>query len=102
PDDGCSLYAYRSSACAPRRPHLALALASHEVQSVDPFGAKLWVKNPGGAILRSESNGVPSAISLKAAGPSLDSTMLNARGLETHPPGEAAGVPTSECGTALA
>jgi len=59
------------------------------VQSVDPFGAKLWVKNPGGAILRSESNGVPSAISLKAAGPSSDSAMLRARGLETHPAGSA-------------
>ena len=59
------------------------------MQSVDPFGAKLWVKKPGGAILRSESNGVPSAISLKAAGPSLDSIMLNASGLEIHPLGSA-------------
>ena len=91
----------------------------HDAQPADESTAKLWVKKPGGAIFRSESKGMSSAISLGVLSrsasftvPSSDSDMLKANGVETHPPGsagklsrpgngEAADISTGQCRAAL-
>src|SRR5689334_6396885 len=58
------------------------------VQPVDDSTAKLWMRKPGGAILRKERVGslLGSLKLIWLSGPS-DSLVANARGLENHPLG---------------
>jgi len=65
----------------------------HDVQPADESTAKLWVKNPGGAIRRKEMRGVSPTGSLWLVGGPIsllpESDMARAKGLESHPPGSA-------------
>jgi len=57
----------------------------------DPSPAKLWVKNPGGAIRRKDRTGISSADSLglvrvlaSLTGPPADSAVATTNGLESQ------------------
>ena len=61
----------------------------------DESTAKLWVRNPGGAVWRKESRGAspPDSLSLVRKEASFDvslaSAVANASGVESQPPGSA-------------
>jgi hypothetical protein len=66
----------------------------YEAQPADDSPAKLWVKNPGGAIRRRDRIGISPADSLRLVRVSssvvvlpTNSAVAKANGLESHPPG---------------
>ena len=66
----------------------------HDVQPVDESVAKLWFKKPDGAIRRKDTIGISSVdrvarVSGSVAVLPTNSSVANAKGLESHPPGSA-------------
>jgi len=64
------------------------------VQPVDESVAKLWFKKPDGAIRRKDTIGISSVdrvarVSGSVAVLPTNSSVANAKGLESHPPGSA-------------
>ena len=72
----------------------ARRLSGYDVQPVVQSPEKLWVKNPGGAIRRKDTTGSasidprrPVRVSGSVAVLPTNSPVVNAKGLESHPPG---------------
>ena len=71
---------------------LGVIPSGHDAQPADQSVAKLSIKNPGGAIRRKDTTAISSMdrvvrISGSVAVLPTNSPVVNAKGLESHPPG---------------